>query len=259
MAAQGWIKLHRTLAENDLWDAEPFTWGQAWVDLLMHANHKPTAIFIRGVQVDLDRGDIGWSEITMSKRWKWSRGKVRRYLGMLKTRQMIVQQTTQVTSIVSICNYSVYQGEEGSDGTPNGTADGTPGGTPDGTPNGTQKKNVKNGKKGNGSQASRGITFDAWIDQIRDVGEKPIPDDHVVIRFAQEAGIPHEFLAVCWEHFKGRYSGDSKTYIDWRKVFHNSVRENWFKIWWHDGSGYQLTTVGQQGMNALNNKIRESA
>lgn len=253
---QGWIKLHRSLAENDLWGAEPFTYGQAWVDLLLHANHKPTKIFIRGIEVRLGRGDVGWSEITMAKRWKWSRGKVRRYLGMLKTRQMIVQQTTQVTSVVSICNYEGYQGEESLGGTANGTTDGTPNSTPDGT----QRKNDKNEKKISAdSQASRKVTFDAWVKLIREAGEKPIPDDHSVIDWAKDAGIPHEFLAVCWEHFKDRFNGDPKKYIDWRRVFSRSVKENWFKLWWHDGEGYQLTTVGHQRMIALKNKNRGTA
>ena len=37
---QGWIKLHRTLQDNKLWYSEPLTKGQAWVDLILLANHK---------------------------------------------------------------------------------------------------------------------------------------------------------------------------------------------------------------------------
>lgn len=105
----GWIKLHRTIQDNDLWLAEPFTWAQAWVDLLLSASHKPRSFFIRKNEVQLERGQLGWSEITMGKRWQWSRGKVRRYLAMLEARGMIVQQTSKLTSIVTICNYEEYQ------------------------------------------------------------------------------------------------------------------------------------------------------
>lgn len=255
---RGWIKLERAITNHWLWGDEPYTKAQAWLDLLLHANHKPVEILIKGKVVKLERGDQARSEVTLSERWKWSRGKVRRFLKLLKTEQMIEQQTVQHTSVISICNYSKYQDGDNGDG----TAGDTPSGTGGGTPGGTQRKNDKNekkGKKGASSQASRAITFDAWLEKIRESGEKPIPDDHAVIRYAQDAGIPHEFLAVGWEHFKERYSGDSKKYIDWRKVFHNAVRENWFKIWWHDGEGYRLTTVGQQGMNALRNKQRETA
>lgn len=255
---RGWIKLERAITNHWLWGGEPYTKAQAWLDLLLHANHKPVEILIKGKVVKLERGDQARSEVTLSERWKWSRGKVRRFLKLLKTEQMIEQQTVQHTSVISICNYSKYQDSDKGDG----TAGDTPSGTGGGTPGGTQRKNDKNdkkGKKGASSQASRAITFDAWLEKIRDSGEKPIPDDHAVIRFARDAGIPHEYLAVCWEHFKGRYTGDPKKYIAWRQVFGNAVRENWFKIWWYDGETYQLTTVGQQGMNALRNKQRETA
>ena len=32
------------MLENDLWLAEKFTMGQAWVDLIGHANHKPGSL-----------------------------------------------------------------------------------------------------------------------------------------------------------------------------------------------------------------------
>ncbi|MDP5131376.1 MAG: hypothetical protein NWQ54_10870 [Paraglaciecola sp.] len=108
----GWIKLYRSIQDNDLWLAEPFSKGQAWADLILSANHKPGTFWVRQVQIRLERGQLGLSEITLSKRWKWSRGKVGRYLRMLENRRMIEQQKTPVTSIITICNYSNYQHEE---------------------------------------------------------------------------------------------------------------------------------------------------
>lgn len=108
----GWLKLHRSLLDNDLWSAEPFTYGQAWVDLLLSANYADRSVWIRGIEVPVKRGQLAWSELTMSKRWKWSRGKVRRYLVMLETRGMVVQQKSKLTTILTICNYSTYQQEE---------------------------------------------------------------------------------------------------------------------------------------------------
>lgn len=52
----GWIKLHRTLTMHELWTAEPFTRGQAWVDLLLLANHRPGHIRKRGILVEVERG-----------------------------------------------------------------------------------------------------------------------------------------------------------------------------------------------------------
>ncbi len=113
---KGWVKLNRMICDNKLWFLEPFTKAQAWVDLFLNANHKNNTISIRGNLVVVKRGQLAWSEITMSKRWQWSRGKVRRFLGMLKTEQQIVQQKDRyITSITTILNYENYQ---------NGTADG---------------------------------------------------------------------------------------------------------------------------------------
>ena len=65
------------------WLAEPFTRGQAWVDLLLLANHKEGFIRRRGVLVAVERGQVGYSEEALAARWKWSKGKVRRFLSEL--------------------------------------------------------------------------------------------------------------------------------------------------------------------------------
>lgn len=105
----GWVKLHRCLQENPLWLAEPFTRGQAWVDMLLLANHKPGFFYVRGVQVNLDRGQLGHSEKTLAGRWKWSRGKVRRFLRALEVEQQIALQKNNVTTLITIKNYDLYQ------------------------------------------------------------------------------------------------------------------------------------------------------
>jgi hypothetical protein len=87
----GWIKLYRKLQQNDLWTFEPFTRGQAWVDLLLLANHKDGFIRVRGIRVEVKRGQVGWSEIKLAERWKWSRGKVRRFLFELECDGQIIK------------------------------------------------------------------------------------------------------------------------------------------------------------------------
>lgn len=109
---QGWIKLHRQICENELWLAESFTKGQAWVDLLLNANHEEKSFWVRGIEVRVKRGQIAWSELTMASRWLWSKNKVRRFLNMLETKQQIEQQKTFITSVISIKNYSTYQETE---------------------------------------------------------------------------------------------------------------------------------------------------
>ena len=108
---EGWIKLHRKITEDNMYFAEKFTKIQAWIDLLLHANHKDNIINIRGNEIPIKRGQLGWSEVTMSKRWQWSRVKVRRFLSGLETIQQIRQQKiVKITSITTILHYNDYQG-----------------------------------------------------------------------------------------------------------------------------------------------------
>lgn len=127
MSAPGWIKIHRALVDHWVWDGE-FSQGQAWIDLLMKACHKPNKLNIKGQLIELKRGQQARSEVTLSKEWGWSRGKVRRFLTRLENDSMIVHETTHLTSVISICNYDSFQSvsTEGdtANGTGNGTADG---------------------------------------------------------------------------------------------------------------------------------------
>lgn len=138
MAGAGWIKLHREITEHWLWDCE-FSYAQAWIDLLINACHKPNKLMIKGQVITLHRGQQARSEVTLSREWRWSRGKVRRFLNQCLKDGMITQEATHLTSIITICNYDDFQGNE--------TPDGTASETPDGTPNGhltVHKQEVKN-------------------------------------------------------------------------------------------------------------------
>lgn len=109
----GWVRLHRGIEDNPLWFSEPFTRAQAWVDLFLNANHKDSLFFVRGVSLEVKRGQIAWSEVTMCKRWQWSKGKVRRFLKYLNTVQQIEQQNmAYLTSLITILNYEKYQTDQ---------------------------------------------------------------------------------------------------------------------------------------------------
>ncbi|WP_101690706.1 DUF7833 domain-containing protein [Dysgonomonas massiliensis] len=143
----GWIKLHRSITENPMYFSEPFTRIQAWTDLILIANHKKGYIYYRGNKVELNRGDVGHSQVKLAERWKWSRGKVIRFLNELEKEQQIVQQKNNLTSIISIVNYNHYQGGDTADDTTNSTADGQQTDSRQYTNNNDKKnKNEKNNK-----------------------------------------------------------------------------------------------------------------
>jgi hypothetical protein len=140
-----WIKLHCQLAHHDLWLMEPFTRGQAWVDLLMLAQSKPGWIMVRGISVDLDRGQVGYSELSLSERWKWSRNKVRLFIDTLRKRQMVDVRKDNKTTVITVLNFDSYQARPTADGTANGTANDTAEGQQ--TDNRRTLTRIKEGKK----------------------------------------------------------------------------------------------------------------
>jgi len=105
----GWIKLHRSIEDNKLYFKESFNKTLAWIDLLLLANHKDDYFFVRGVKVDIKRGQIGWTDEKLGERWKWSRGKVKRYLLFLQKEGQIVLHPSNVTTLISIVKYEEYQ------------------------------------------------------------------------------------------------------------------------------------------------------
>lgn len=125
----GYIKLWRCVKDNPLWFEEPFTRGQAWVDLLMVANHKPGTIRRRGIRVNVNRGEVGMSLRELAERWRWSLGKVQRFFEELKTDTQIHYRTdtenVNVTNLICITNYEKYQSCNTETGTEISTETGT--------------------------------------------------------------------------------------------------------------------------------------
>jgi len=160
----GWFKVWRELLTSVLWLTEPFTRGQAFIDLIGLANHADGFIRVRGNRVEIKRGQCGWSEVKLAERWKWSRGRVRRFLTELKNDGRIEQQKNTITSLISLTNYERYQGDDTADGTADGQQTDSRR-----YPNKKDKKDKKEKKtpysppKGDGQQSS-GVeaTFEHW-------------------------------------------------------------------------------------------------
>lgn len=118
-----WIRLHRKIMDDPLYFAEPFTKMQAWIDLLLLANFADRVTFIRGNRVTIKRGQLAYSREWFSGRWRWSRGRVERFLLMLENDRKIVQQKSRLISIVTIVNYDFYQNSEKTERETNGTTE----------------------------------------------------------------------------------------------------------------------------------------
>ena len=93
------------------------------------------------------------------------------------------------------------------------------------------------------------ITFKKWIDQCKADERTPIPEDDPVFNYADEVGIPLDFIRYAWVEFKRKYTSPDKArkrYKLWARHFDNAVRENWYGIWYEREGAFMLTTRGKQ-------------
>ena len=114
---KGWIKIHRSLTESELYLSEPFCRNMAWIDMLILANHHDGKLRVRGHIIELKRGQLGWSKAALAGRWRWSRSKVQRFLGELHADGQIAQQGSNMTSLITILNYDEFQNSDPDDHT----------------------------------------------------------------------------------------------------------------------------------------------
>jgi len=128
--------VNRSLLQSDRWLTEPFTRGQAWVDMFGLANHRDGYIRVRGHRVDVKRGQLAYSQDRLARRWQWSRGKIKRFLNELEKEADIVQQTDSKITLITICKYNFWQGEKLKNSTADSTADST------GTKNDNKNKEI---------------------------------------------------------------------------------------------------------------------
>lgn len=109
----GWISTHRSLSQHPIWLSEVFTRGQAWLDLLLLANHTNGYFrHTRGQRINVLRGQVGYSMKTLANRWKWSDGKVKRFLNELESDDMVTLHKNNVTTIITITNYEHFQSSD---------------------------------------------------------------------------------------------------------------------------------------------------
>lgn len=101
------------------------------------------------------------------------------------------------------------------------------------------------------SKKKASVTFESFCESEKAAGGKIIQPEDPIFEWSEAAGIPEEWLSLAWTEFKNRYRGNGKRYSDWRAVFRNAVRNNWFKFWRIGNDGqYVLTTEGEMARRA---------
>ena len=169
MSKKGYIKVYRDIQDHWIWQEE-FSMAQAWLDLIMMANHKDRKIPFNDTIKVIKRGQHLTSVRKLSARWGWGINKTERFLKLLESDEMIKKESDTSGTLLTIINYGVYQSSD----------------TPTDTPTDTRAelnkndKNVKNDK--NEKNTNRFVP--PTVDEVRDyVIEKNYeyvnPDDFI--------------------------------------------------------------------------------
>ena len=106
----GWIKLHRKLLDNPIFDKPELL--QLFIYCLLKANHEPQKIIFNGQETEVSTGqfitgrtviarDLGQKPITTYKRLK-----------ILKNIEILNIESNNRFSLVTVVNYGMYQSEE---------------------------------------------------------------------------------------------------------------------------------------------------
>jgi len=81
---RGWIKLHRKIFDHPFYrERRIFSHLEAWLDLLLLANHADHKFLLGNQMIEAQRGEVVTSELKLMERWRWSKAKVRRYIACL--------------------------------------------------------------------------------------------------------------------------------------------------------------------------------
>lgn len=106
---KGWISLYRSIQDHWLWQEKPFSKGQAWMDLLLSANHQDKRIVFDSNLIEVKRGQFITSIRKLCDRWGWSNSKVKKFLDTLQSDEMIHYKSDTKKTTINIVNYSIYQ------------------------------------------------------------------------------------------------------------------------------------------------------
>ena len=170
-----WAKIYRDLLDEELWTSEPFTTGQAWVDLILMANYADTEKIYKGKLQVVKRGQIATSIRALALRWHWSREKTNRTIKTFENAKMLTVNRTTNGTIINLENYEKFQsGRTTKPATTSTTTTTTTQATTS-----THNKNIKNIKEPkelHGAYANVALSGGEYQDLVFLYGEEQLAD-----------------------------------------------------------------------------------
>ncbi|CAC6967015.1 Phage protein [Staphylococcus aureus] len=168
----GWISIDRSIQNHWLFkEKRTFSKFEAWIYLLMEANHSEAKVPIGNQIVTVERGQRLTSILTLSDLFNWSRFKVKTFLDLLESDGMLEVKTTNKFSVITVVNWAIYQSMEENSDSKNDNKSTTNGQQINNKSTTNQQqintnKNVKNGDnvKNDENEKKKAVAFDFFQD-----------------------------------------------------------------------------------------------
>lgn len=204
MSNGGWIKVHRSLFDH--WTSTDPVALWLWIRLLLQANYEDRSWVHMGELYQLKRGQclISIADIAASAKPRLSYKPISLRLNMFEAEHMIVQERSRRGTIVTICNYERYQGDDVDEGRAEVTQKSCRGETEvaqrSAPKNYKKEKNDKNDKKNTHRSALPALpaeldqpTWDLWLQHRREK-KSPVTPTSAAQIFKKYSGRPAEFI-----------------------------------------------------------------
>lgn len=224
----GYIKLHRGWRDTDgLLPSKEFSDFEAWLWILENAAWKDGHRFnAKGEMVPIARGQMHVSIRALQGVFGWSKTRVERFLGRLKTVAKVRLEAGQSGTILTVCNYEKYQGDTDSYKPSHGTATSpATGQSRDTQEERKEGKEEKNTARGRAFPCPDGVSAEVWADfmAIRKAKRAPMTDTALkqIQREADKAGwgleaALSEAVSRGWQGFKAEWVPSKPSGDDWR-------------------------------------------
>ena len=110
---EGWISLHRKILDNPILNrSRIYSNFEAWIWLLLKANHQDNKFMLGSELVKVEKGSMITSQKKLCKQFRWGNTKLRNFLKVLQKDKMLLLKTTPKATWITICNYNKLQDKQ---------------------------------------------------------------------------------------------------------------------------------------------------
>lgn len=107
LPSNGWVKLHRNIVYNKIFDNEKAL--KIWIWILLKANHAPHDVLIGRDRIHLQSGQFVFGSNTATEELRMSKSTIHFWLDFLRVERCIERKTTNRYSVITVLNYNDYQ------------------------------------------------------------------------------------------------------------------------------------------------------